>query len=88
MECWRGPAYSVTNTLKKCITSNSTTGVGTGGIYRVTITANDGYELGSVVVTMGGENITPTAYSDGVITIATITGDIVITASAIATTTE
>lgn len=81
------PAYSVTNTLKNCTTSNSTTGVGTGGIYKATITANDGYELSSVVVTMGGENITSTAYSDGVITIATITGDIVITASAIATTT-
>ena len=35
-----------------------------------------------MTVTMGGVDITSTAYSDGVITIAEVTGDIVITASA------
>ena len=74
--------YTVTNTLTNCINSNSATQAVGGGSYSATITANSGYELSSVVVTMGGTNISSSAVSGGTITIAEVTGDIVITAVA------
>lgn len=48
--------------------------------YTGYITADTGYEIRSVVVTMGGTDITATAYSNGTITIASVTGNIVVTA--------
>lgn len=74
--------YSVTNTLSNCSTSNSATTVTKGNFYSAIITAHSGYELSSVVVTMGGVDITSTAYANGEITITSVTGDIVITATA------
>lgn len=74
--------YSVTNTLTNCTNSNSATEAVQGGSYSATITANSGYELSSVVVTMGGTDIPSEAVSGGTITIANVTGNIVITAVA------
>ena len=74
--------YTVTNTLTNCTNSNSATQAVGGGSYSATITANSGYKLSSVVVTMGGTDITSSAVSGGTITIAEVTGDIVITAVA------
>ena len=74
--------FSVTNTLSNCKTSNSTATIQKNATYTATITANSGYELSSVVVVMGGADITSTAYSGGKINIASVTGDIVITATA------
>ncbi len=71
--------YSVTSTLTNCTSNNSTKTVVEGGSYAATITAKDGYELKSVVVTMGGS---PVSVSGGSISIANVTGDIVITAVA------
>ena len=71
--------YSVTNALTNCVSSNSATQVVEGGSYEATITANAGYELESVTVTMGGS---PVTVSGGVINIANVTGNIVITAVA------
>lgn len=71
--------YSVTNTLTNCVSNNGTTEVIEGEGYSATITANEGYELSSVVVTMGGS---PVSVTDGVINIASVTGVIVITAVA------
>lgn len=76
--------YIVTNTLTNCTTSNSVATVGKNSAYNATITANSGYELSGVIVTMGGVDITSTAYSNGVITISSVTGDIAIIASATA----
>lgn len=75
-------AYSVTNKLTYCINSNSATSVANGGSYSATISANSGYEMKSVTVTMGGTNITSSAVSGGNINIASVTGNIVITAVA------
>lgn len=72
--------YSVTKTLTNCTISNSVTQVVEGGSYSATITANDGYTLDSVTATMGGSAV---AVANGVISIASVTGDIVITAIAI-----
>lgn len=74
---------SVTNNLTYCVNSNSLTSVPYGSAYSATITANSGYDLSSIKVTMGGTDITSTAVSDSTITIASVTGDIVITAVAV-----
>lgn len=79
---WVG-LYSVTNTLTHCTTSNNHTEKEKGSSYTATLTPDSNYELDTVTVTMGGTDITSTAYDDGVITISNVTGDIVITAIAI-----
>jgi hypothetical protein len=71
--------YSVTNNLTQCTNSNSTTQAIEGSSYSATITANSGYELKSVSVTMGGSHV---SVSGGTINIASVTGNIVITAVA------
>lgn len=71
--------YTVTNNLSNASTSNSATSVKEGTSYSATITASSGYRLKSVTVTMGGVDITNTAYSNGRINISSVTGNIVIT---------
>lgn len=71
--------YSVTSTLTNCTINNSAKQIVEGGSYTATITAKDGYELKSLAVTMGGY---PVSVSGGSISIANVTGDIVITAVA------
>lgn len=73
--------YTVTNTLSNAINNNSATQVNENTSYTAKITANTGYELSSVTVTMGGTDITSSCYSNGNINIASVTGDIVITAT-------
>ena len=72
--------YTVTNTLTKTTTNNSATTVTEKSSYTATLTANSGYELSSVKVTMGGTDVTSSVYSNGKITINSVTGNIVITA--------
>jgi len=74
--------FSVTNNLTNVTNSNSASTVEQGGSYSATLTAAEGYVLESVTVTMGGVDITSTVYLDGSINIATVSGDIVITATA------
>lgn len=78
--------FTVTNALTHVINSNSASGVNLGSGYSATLTAESGYVLDQVTVTMGGVDVTSSVYSGGVINITSVTGDIVITASAIATT--
>ena len=47
--------------------------------YTGTLTINSGYALDSVVVEMGGVDITSSAYSNGTITIPNVTGNVVVT---------
>ena len=75
--------YSVTSNLTNCTNGNSETQVIKGESYSATISANSGYELSSITVTMGGTDITSTVVSGGTINIESITGDIVITADAV-----
>lgn len=76
--------YSVTNTLVGCTTSNNATEVAINGTYSATITADSNYTLtGAIIsVTMGGVDVTSTAYNNGVISIASVTGNLVISISA------
>lgn len=73
---------SVTNNLTGCTTSNSATSVAVNESYSATITPNSGYTLTTLTVTMGGVDITSTAVSGSTISIASVTGDIIITAFA------
>lgn len=72
-------SFSVTNNLSNASTSNGAATVLAGAAYTAILSANENYEITSVTVTMGGTDITDTAYSDGVVSIASVTGDIVIT---------
>ena len=74
--------YAVTNALTNVSTSNSVGSVEGESAYTATLSVNDGYENLTVTVKMGGVDITSTVYSNGVVNIAKVTGDIVITASA------
>lgn len=47
--------------------------------YTGTLTINSGYALDSIVVEMGGVDITSSAYSNGTITIPHVTGNVVVT---------
>ena len=73
---------TITNTLTHVTNSNAATSIENETAYSATLSADTGYTLGTVTVTMGGTDITSTAYSDGGISIASVTGDIVITATA------
>ena len=74
--------HSISMTLTGCSISNPATAVEDGGSYAATLTPDSGYVFGSVIIMMGGTDITSTAYNDGEINIAQVTGDIVITAAA------
>lgn len=73
---------SITNNLTGCTTSNNATSVVNGDSYSATITPNSGYDLLTLTVTMGGVDITSTAVSGSTINIASVTGNVVITAFA------
>ena len=73
------PSYTVTNNLKNCSNTNGATTVEENSSYVAAITANSGYTIESISVTMGGTAVT---VSNGVISIPYVTGDIVITATA------
>lgn len=74
--------YSVTRTLTGVISSNTTNSVNEGSSYTTTLTLASGYQDMSVTVTMGGVDITSSALSNNVVTIASVTGNVVITATA------
>lgn len=75
--------YAVTKTLSNCSIDHAGETV-RAGAFAATLTPAVGYTMSgaTVTVTMGGEDITATAYSNGAISIAQVTGDIVITAAA------
>lgn len=77
--------YAIVQNLTNVASSNSTSNVTSGSSFSTTLTANTGYELESVVVTMGGLDVTNSVYTDGTINISSVTGNIVITAKAKAT---
>lgn len=75
---------TITKSLTGCTISNRASQVEYGDSYTATITADDGKEITSVVIKMGGVDITVTAYSasSGAINIAKVTGAVTIIAAA------
>lgn len=74
-------SYTVTYKLTNVSSSSAVDSVESGNAYSTQLTVTSG-SLTSVNVTMGGTDITDTAYSDGNVSIAAVTGNIVITAVA------
>ena len=81
--------YDVSSVLVGCSSSNSAATVRKGKPYTATISALAGYKLlgATVTVTMGGEDITATAYTysnkKGLISIASASGEIAISVTAV-----
>ncbi len=84
VQAWTAETISVTNNLTHVTNSNPSEMISHGDSYTATLSATSGYTLSTVTVTMGGEDITATVYSSGTITIPSVTGNIVITATAVA----
>lgn len=76
--------YTITNNLSNATNSNGATTIAEGSRYVATITANKGYELQSVKVLMGGRETLAVTINGGEISIGNVTGDIEITAVAVA----
>lgn len=74
--------YSVTTNLTNATITGGTTSVEEKQPYTATLSVASGYEWKSVKITMGGTDITSSAYSNGAINIPSVTGNIVITATA------
>lgn len=77
--------YTITSNLTNVSSNNSATSGEKNSSYICTLTADEGYSIDSVTVVMGGSDITSTAYNNetGEIAISKLTGNIVITASAV-----
>lgn len=75
---------TITKNLTGCTLSNAASQVDYGEAYTATIAAESGKTVTSVVVKMGGVDITATAYtaSSGAINISKVTGAVTITAAA------
>lgn len=74
--------YTVKNTLTNVSTNNPAVSIMGGEAYAATLTAVEGHVIDYIRVVMGGKDITNTAYSDGVINIASVTGNLEITVGA------
>lgn len=77
--------WLITNVLTGCATSNNATSILKNNSYVATITANEGYTLdgATISITMGENDVTNLYYSSGSINIPNVTGDLVITVSAV-----
>lgn len=73
--------YALTQMLSGCTSSVSATSVNDGEPFTCVLTADEGRRLDSVTVTMGGTDITSSVYASGTINIASVTGDVAITAT-------
>lgn len=78
-------SYVVTQRLENVTSDFSDPSVPSGSAVEITLTAEAGYEMASVVVTMGGEDITADAYNAGTgkVTISAAAGTIIIVAAAV-----
>ena len=72
--------YPISKYLAGTLLGNPAASVNEGEAYTTTVSASLGFSLASVVVTMGGTDVTSSVYSNGVITIPSVTGAVVIAA--------
>lgn len=78
--------YNITRNLTNCASSNTADTIAEGAAYTTTLSPTGTYKkLGAIIVTMGGVDISASAVSGNTITIASVTGDIVITCAAVIT---
>lgn len=78
--------YSITRNLTNCASSNTADTAAEGAAYTTTLSPTGTFKkLGAITVTMGGVDISASAVSGSTITIANVTGNIVITCAAVIT---
>ena len=80
-----GTSFKVTQILSHVASTFSDEYILSTDAFAATLSAETDYELSNVIVMMGGEDVTEVAYTvgTGVVSLPTVTGDIVITATAI-----
>ena len=74
--------FTIQNVLTNVTTSNSAAMIISGAAYHAVLTPDSGTEMSAVTVTMGGVDITATAYANGIVSISSVTDDVAITATA------
>lgn len=79
---WTTTTRTITYNLTHVTSSNTTESIESGQSYTTSLTADTDYTMNTVTVTMGGEDVTDEVYSSGTVTIPSVTGNIVITATA------
>ena len=77
-------AYSVNQLLSHVVSTFTDSSVAAGGEFEADLTAETDYVIESVIVLMGGEDVTDSTYDAGTVTIAAVTGEIQIVATAVA----
>lgn len=78
--------YSITRNLTNCASSNTADTAAEGAAYTTTLSPTGTFKkLGAITVTMGGVDISASAVSGSTITIASVTGNIVIACAAVIT---
>ena len=78
--------YTITRNLTNCASSNTANTIAEGAAYTTTLSPTGTYKkLGAITVTMGGVDISASAVSGSTITIAKVTGSIVIACAAVIT---
>lgn len=75
--------YTITNNLTNVSTDNPVTTITENSSYEANLTPDTGHEFDSIIVTMGGVDVTSDVYTNGAISILAVTGNIIIAASAI-----
>lgn len=76
-------AYSVTSNLTHCTLDNTNTSIDYGNKYTCNISVNKGFIIGSAIITMGGTDVTSTVLKGNIITINSVTGDVIITVNCV-----
>ena len=77
-----GVTYTVKQTLSHVTSTFTENAIASGEALEATLTADTDYTLANVTVLMGGEDITEDAYTAGTISIASVTGNVQIIATA------
>ena len=71
--------YTITYDLNQATSSNSITSIKKGSSYSTIVAANEGYKITRILCTMGGVTIIDRDGTSSDISIANVTGDIIIT---------
>lgn len=74
--------YTITNNLTDITTNNTTSEIEEGSTYKAILSTSVNYAIKTITIIMGGKDVTSIVYADGVINIGSVTGNIVITATA------
>lgn len=77
-----GTRYSIAWNLRNCTSSNNASSILENRRLLATITPNQGYTIGDVAISMGNNDITSSSYSNGVVNINSVTGNVEISITA------